>query len=52
VGLGRVETHLGWFFSDLQLAAEGMPRALGLDDRDQRFDADDVHDPGEIVGEH
>ena len=52
LGLGRVETRRGWFLSDLRLAAKGMPRASGLDGGNQRFDANDVHDPGEIVGEH
>ena len=51
-GLGRVETRRGWFLSDLRLAAKGMPRASGLDGGNQRFDANDVHDPGEIVGKH
>ena len=47
VGLGRVKTALA-----MSPLAAGPSGVSGRDRSDQRLDPDDVHDPGQIIGEN
>ena len=46
VGLGRVKTALA-----MSPLAAGPSGVSGRDRSDQRLDPDDVHDPGQIIGQ-